>query len=209
MSSEFHKPALFGGREFEAYEGGTDPAAQSRAAHESAAAILTRARDSADPSVVKRLVHYTDEHGIDALAELWSHATAHSLPGALWRLYLVRLMIRSNPDAVSLIYTRGTEVLRTIDALVAGAPTPAGPQEVVELADRILRGVFEGDFALALERAAAFCRVAAAGATSLADDYDGAESDRADALTRRALRLSTIAADLAASAGLARADSLD
>ena len=209
MSSEFHKPALCGGREFEAYQGGEDPAMRTRAAHESAAAILTRARASADPAVVKRLVHYSDEHGIDALAELWAHATPHSLPGALWRLYLVRLMIRRSPDAVSLMYTRGADALSTIDALVAGAPSPAGPQEVVELADQILRGVFAGDFALALERAAAFSRVAAAGATSLADDYDSSETDRAADLTRRALRLSTYADDFRASAALARADALD
>jgi hypothetical protein len=92
---------------------------------------------------------------------------------------------------------------------VAGAPSPTGPQEIVELADQILRGVFDGDFALALDRAAAFCRVAAAGTTSLADDSDGVESDRAAEFTRRALRLATIADDLAASAALARADSLD
>ena len=69
MSSEFHKPALFGGREFEAYQGGEDPAMRTRAAHESAAAILTRARASADPAVVKRLVHYSDEHGKERRGE--------------------------------------------------------------------------------------------------------------------------------------------
>jgi hypothetical protein len=209
MADDFHKPALFGGREFEAYAGGDDPAIVMRVAHESARALLTRARRTSDPEVVDRLVHYTDEHGIDALAELWARSSAHSLPGALWRIYLVRVMIRHDPDGVSLMFRRGTETLPTIDALVAGAPVPAGPDEVTELADRILRGLFVGDFALALERAAAFCRVAAAGATNLADDQDAVHPDRASDLTTRALRLSMIAAELMATARLARSDDLD
>ncbi|MES1212002.1 MAG: DNA-directed RNA polymerase subunit beta, partial [Leifsonia sp.] len=130
MADEFHRPAFFGGDEFEAFAGGEDPAAVMRAAHESAHALLARAKSSGDPSVVDRLVSYTDEHGIDALAELWARSAAHSLPGALWRIYLVRVMIRQDPEGVALLFQRGTEVLRTIDPVVAGAPSPAGPQEV-------------------------------------------------------------------------------
>lgn len=209
VSERFHRPALFGGRELDAYAGADDPASVSRAAHESAAALVARARASADPGVVDRLVRFTDEHGIDALAELWARSAPHSLPGALWRLYLVRLMIRSDPDGTSLAFGRGSDELSTIDALVAGAPTPAGPAEIVELADRILRGVFDGDLALALERAAAFCRLAAAGCTSLAHDYDRSEPHRARDFDRRALRLATTADELRASARLARDGALD
>ena len=209
MADDFHKPALFGGSEFEAFAGSDDPAAVIRAAHETARALLARARESDDPAVIDRLVSYTDEHGIDTLAELWARATAHSLPGALWRLYLVRVMIRQDPEGVALLFQRGTEVLATIDPVVAGAPSPAGPQEVVELADRILRGVFEGDLGIALDRAAAFCRVEAAGATSIADDQDVVSPERASELTTRAARLATTAVELTACARLARSDSLD
>lgn len=209
MADDFHRPAFFGGGEFEAFPGGEDPASVMRAAHESAHALLSRAQDSDDPAVVERLIHYTDEHGIDALAELWARSAAHSLPGALWRIYLVRVMIRQDPEGVALLFQRGTEVLSTIDAVVAGAPTPAGPQEVTELADRILRGLFEGDFAIALERAAAFCRVEAAGASSVADDQDAASPDRASELTTRALRLTTTADELASCARMSRAGTLD
>jgi hypothetical protein len=209
MAGDFHRPTQFGGREFEAFVGGDDPAALTRAAHESARMLLARARATEDPGVVDRLVSYTDDHGIDALAELWARSAPHTLPGALWRIYLVRLMIREDPAGVSLVFQRGTEVLSTIDPVVAGAPTPAGPDEVIEVADRILRGVFEGDLANALERAAAFCRVAAAGATSVADDQDPVTPQRASELTTRALRLTTFAEDLTACARLARADALD
>jgi hypothetical protein len=209
MAEEFHKPALFGGREFEAYAGGDDPAALRRVAHESAHALLARVRASGDAGVLERVVNFTDEHGIDALAELWARSAARTLPGALWRIYLVRLMIRDDPEGVGLLFQRGTEVLPTIDVLVAGASIPVGPGEVIDVADRILRGVFDGDLALALDRAAAFCRVTAAGAVSVADDYETTGPERATDLTTRALRLSTIAEELGSAARLARSDALD
>ena len=136
---------------------------------------------------------YTDEHGIDAVAELWSRASARSLPGALWRLYLLRLLIRQDPTGTSFLFQRGTEVSATIDPVVAGAPTPTGPDEIVALADDILRGIFAGDFGIALDRAAAFCRVMAAGATSVADDSDATEPERTTELTTRALRFAELA----------------
>ncbi|WP_430647682.1 DNA-directed RNA polymerase subunit beta [Agromyces sp. GXS1127] len=212
MTADFHRPTRFPPRMFEGYLGAEDPAYVSRVAHDTAAAVLSRVRDDPDPEVVARLVSYTDEHGIDAIAELWSQASPKSLPGALWRIYLLRTMIRQDAQGVSLAFQRGTEVSHTIDPVVAGAPTPAGPAEVRELADTILRGVFSGDFAAALERATAFCRVAAAGFASLADDADAADAvhpDRPGMLTQRALRLSALAEELAACARLWRHDSLD
>ena len=110
---------------------------------------------------------------------------------------------------MALLFQRGTEVLSTIDPVVAGAPLPAGPDEITELADSILRGVFEGDFAIALERAAAFCRVTAAGALSIADDQEVANPERSTELTTRAQRLITTADELMSCARLARADMLD
>ena len=209
MPDRFHKPTLFPGGMFEAFLGGDDPAQISRVAHETAQALLARVREEQDPAVVDRLVAYTDAHGIDALAELWSRSNAKSLPGALWRIYLLRLLIRQDAEGTAYLYQRGTEVLTSIDPVVAGAPTPAGPAEITDLADRILRGLFEGDFAVALDRAAAFCRVAAAGAASVADDRDAFDADRASELTTRALRFTRTAEELTVCARLWRSDSLD
>ncbi|HZU93308.1 MAG TPA: DNA-directed RNA polymerase subunit beta, partial [Microbacterium sp.] len=89
-----------------------------------------------------------------------------------------------------------------------GAPVPADPDELVVLIDAILHGAFRGDFAVALDRAAAFCRVQASGATHVADDYEATEPQRASELTTRALRLSSYAQDLSASAVLWRIDGL-
>jgi hypothetical protein len=209
MADEFHKPTKFPGKIFESFVGGIDPAESSRIAHETAMALLARVRVDPDPDVVERLVAYTDENGIDTIAELWSRATPRSLPGALWRIYLLRLMIREDPHESSFLFQRGSEIIGTIDPVVAGASMPTGPDEIITLADQILRGIFEGDFAVALERAAAFCRVSAAGSASVADDSDAAEPARSAALTTRALRLSTLADELSSCARLWRHESLD
>jgi|SRR5690606_17727527 len=210
MADDFHKPTLFGGREFEAFPGAfVDPAVSRRVAHDTARGLVARVRDSDDPEVLERVVRFTDEHGLDTVAELWAMSGPHTLPGALWRIYLLRTMIRQDPEGVALLFQRGTELLRTIDPVVAGAPSPAGPNEVLELSERILRGAFEGDLAHALERASAFCRVEGAGATSVADDQEGAAPERSTELTTRAARLATIADELAACARLARDGGLD
>ncbi|WP_460943799.1 DNA-directed RNA polymerase subunit beta [Okibacterium endophyticum] len=209
MADEFHKPTMFPSNVFDVFEGGMDPAESSRITHETATALLARVRADPDPGVVDRLIAYTDIHGIAAIAELWSHATPRSLPGALWRIYLLRLMVKESPHESSFFYQRGSESLLTIDPVVAGASSPTGPAEVAALADQILRGVFDGDFAVALERAAAFCRVSALGCTSVADDAEIAEPERSSELTTRALRLSQLALELTGCARLWRQESLD
>jgi hypothetical protein len=205
---DFHKPVRRPAELFDRLFAADDPAEVSRVAHSTAHALLSRVREDPSVDVVARLVTFTDEHGIDDIAELWSRSPARSLPGALWRLYLLQLMIHDDPQTAALLYERGRTEIASADPLVAGAPTPASPDELVALIDTIMRGLFEGDFAVALERAAAFCRVQASGATHLADDYEQTESDRASALTTRALRLSTYATDLSACAGLWRRESL-
>ncbi|MEO6826738.1 MAG: DNA-directed RNA polymerase subunit beta [Microbacteriaceae bacterium] len=209
MAEDFHKPTQFSPSQFEAFQGSEDPAQISRVAHETAHALLSRVRAEPDTGVIDRLVGYTDEHGIDAVAELWARSSPRSLPGALWRIYLLRVLIRQDPEGTSFIFQRGTEVVPTIDPVVAGASMPTGPAEIIELADRILRGLFEGDLAVALERAGAFCRVSSAGCTSVADDIDATEPERATELTTRALRMSQIAAELTSCARLWRSGTLD
>jgi hypothetical protein len=206
---DHHRPVQFTDAEFQSIQGGDDPAVVNRVAHETANALLHRVRNDPDPEVVERLVTYTDTHGIDALAELWARVGANTLPGALWRIYLVRTLIKQSPEEISYFFQRGTQLVSTIDQVVAGAEQPTGPAEIVTLADQILRGLYTGDFAVALDRGAAFCRLVAAGATSVADESDLTAEDRASELTRRALRLSELAIELTAAANLWRRESLD
>jgi hypothetical protein len=209
MADDFHKPTQYSGDKFDTYEGGEDPAQILRVAHDTAHALVDKARETDDPAVIERLVAYTDANGIDALAELWARSSPRSLPGALWRIYLMRLVIRQDPQGTSLLFQRGTEVLPTIDAMVAGAPAPTGPDEITELADQILRGLFRGDFATALDRAASFSRVLAAGCTSVADDAEPINPEYGTELTTRAARLAQTAEEFTACARLYRAGNLE
>ena len=198
-SREFHKPVRRPAEVFDRAFAAEDPAEVSRVAHTTAHALLARVRADPDGTVVDRLVSFTDEHGIDDLAELVvAFAREDAAGSAVVKLYLVQLMIHDDPRTAALLYERGRAELASVDDVVAGAPSPAGPDELVALVDTILRGLFEGDFAVALDRAAAFCRVQASGATHLADDYEQTEPDRASTFTTRALRLSDYAADLSA-----------
>lgn len=205
---QYHKPVRRPADEIDRLFGVPDPAHTSHVAHSTAAALLARVRADPDAETVERLVAFTHTHGIDDIAQLWAHAPARSLPGALWRLYLVQLMIHRDPHTAALLYERGRVRIGSADPVIAGAPVPAGPDEMVRLVDTIMRGVFQGDFAVALERAASFCRVEASGATHLADDYEPTEPERASTLTARALRLSTFARDLSSCAALWRRDAL-
>jgi hypothetical protein len=209
MTREFHKPTRFEGHRFEAFMGSEDPARLYAVAHETARTLVDRGREPGAGELVERMIAYTDEHGIDSLAELWASAAPESLPGALWRLYLLRALVRQDPEAAANAFRRGVAALETADPAIAGAPNPAGPEEVAELADRILRGAFSGDLADALHRAAAASRILAAGTVQEADASDLVSPERASAFTIRAARLSTIGAELEGAARLERAGRLD
>lgn len=202
------RPARYASRWFEQFVGDMDPVARVQLAHETAAALLARVRTDADVDVVERLLALAADDGIDSVAELWADAPPHSLPGALWRIHLLRTMVAQQAVEVAAHFRVGADRLHTADPVVAGAATPTGPEEIAALADEILRGAFAGDLALALDRAAAFCRIAGAGALSEADARDAYDADAATRLTTRASRLATLADDLAASAALQRRDAL-
>ena len=96
------------------------------------------------------------------LAELWSHASAHSLPGALWRMYWLRDVVHRSPRGVSRAFELGmAEDYRS--HVVAGVPDPPSADEVVRTIDEILAGLYTGDMDIAMERCAAFAHVVALG----------------------------------------------
>ncbi|MFS0854682.1 DNA-directed RNA polymerase subunit beta [Microbacterium sp. 179-I 3D4 NHS] len=208
MPEQHHRPVRRPSQDFDNLVGAHDPAEETRIAHATASALLARVRADESGASADRLVAFTAEHGIDEIAELWSKAPSRTLPGALWRLYLLQLAIHADPQTAALLYERGRVELGSADAVIAGAPVPASPDELVVLIDTILRGAFRGDFAVALDRAAAFCRVQASGATHTADDYEPTEPVRASELTARALRLSSYGQDLSAAGILWRAGAL-
>lgn len=190
--------------------GGTTPgpAEVLEVAHQSAAVLVGAGRAARDDLVTARLVALVDDLGLDTVAELWAARPPRSLPGALWRLYAVREWVRRSPVQASREYAAG---LRFTDVahVVAGVPEPPTPQELAEVIDQILAGVFSGDLAIALERAAAFCHVLAAGRAELAHDADAGDALGATQLTADAAAIQAVAGDLVASAALWRRGVLD
>lgn len=192
------RPAFLSPAGLEAHGGTHDPVREIEAAHQTASVLVHAGRAAHDPALTARLVALVEELGLSTVADLWAGRPARSLPGALWRLYVLREWVRRDPAEASADYSAGRR-FSDVDDLVAGAADPTGPQEVRELADAILTGVFEGDLAVALDRAASFCRVVAAGRGERTEGEESAE---------RAAQLLGTADDLSAAAVLWRAEQL-
>ena len=154
--------------------GGTSPRSRAEIAAATAALVIAAGRDSASPVGERRLVDLADVIGLDTLAALWRDADPVSLPGVLWALYLVRQWCRTRSDEVCRLWRVGA-IYAPADAVVAGVSDDADPDAVRRMADAVLERAYRGDFAVALERAAAFFRVIAAGRRNSARAEDGAD----------------------------------
>lgn len=203
------RPAMLDPAQAELIEGDEDPASRSEVAHTTASAIVHGGRAGAeDPELVRRLVELVDTEGLDEIAALWHRSPHTTLPGTLWRLYLLREWVRRDPATVADRYRLGLERAEVAGA-IAGVAEPPGPEDVRALCDRVLSGVFDGDLAVALERAAAFLRVLATGSAMHADWIEEDDDDLAFTVTRRAGALLTTAEELEEAAVFYRAGKLD
>lgn len=178
-SPRFRRPAPLFNSVAEAIPGEPDPASSTDLAHDSAQALLDGVYRTADPEVVDRVVGLVAQEGLGDLAALWSASPATTLPGALWRLYVLHTWVQRNGDDVVRRYRAGS---RTVPGLryLSGIAEPPDVEQVRRTMDDILRGAFTGDLALALNRAGAVATVAAHGTAHLADreDVDEAEQER-------------------------------
>src|SRR5699024_297573 len=108
-----------------------------------------------------------------------------TLPGALWRLYLLREWVRRDPRTIAERYHLGVQRAE-VPGAIAGVASPPGPDEVLRTADAVLAGVYDGDLDVALDRAASFFRVVATGVALDADWVEGTDDALAVLMTRRA-----------------------
>lgn len=118
---------------------------------------------------VERLVALGDELGLDELAGMWSRAEPGTLPAALFALYVLRAWCRQRPNAAARLVSAG-RVHADVAAAVAGLPAHADGPDVVGVCDDLLRGALARDLPTSLSRAAALCRVLAAGRASGPED---------------------------------------
>ena len=102
MARQFHRPARLDPEAAEQIEGSADTAVASELAHRAAQALIggfPGTEDGDDPITRSSIVTAVATNGVDDIAELWADSPATTLPGALWRLFLVREWIRRDPSS--------------------------------------------------------------------------------------------------------------
>ena len=129
--------------------GGADPAEINEMCHASAAALLDRVHHTQDAELVERVLTLVDREGVDVIAELWSHADPDSLPGILWRLYLLRTWMRKNRESIARLWRVGEPSPPPLPRLPAWTRHRRKTTSHVPPI-RFLAGAFTGDFAVAL-----------------------------------------------------------
>lgn len=220
MARQFHRPARLDPEAAESIEGGVDTAVASELAHRAAQALVGGFPTTPDDPITREgVIAVVAGQGIDDVAELWADSPATTLPGALWRLFLVREWIRRDPALVERRYATvvdltgpdddGALASRLDAALAQGRPAIA-PEELRERLDSALAGALEGSVpALAplLATTSSFLGALAAGSAPqwIDDDAD----PLADRVTRRDSALLATADELADAAARAQAGLLD
>ena len=164
--NEFKRPSLPGNALFEAQADGADPAEMAAAGHRIATLLVRGPRSGDDQGLVDRVLHLADAEGLGIIADLWSHAAADSLAGALWRLYLLRTWVYRQPEQAAREFAAG-KAYAPVHEVLAGVVDPPGPDEVIALVDTVVRGIVGDDFDVTLDRAAAFAHIVGVGRAQL------------------------------------------
>ncbi|HLS50217.1 MAG TPA: hypothetical protein VK024_09505 [Actinomycetaceae bacterium] len=99
------RPAILEQPEAELIEGDHDTAESSELAHDTAQVVL--GHPDAPDDLALRIRTAIDEEGLDSVAGLWSRSPAATLPGTLWRLYLLLDWIERDPETVDARYGEG------------------------------------------------------------------------------------------------------
>jgi len=158
------RPAILDGEQAEYIVGDEDPAAGSEAAHTSAWALMGVADDEYGPDTVERLRQTVRTEGIDLAANLWSRSPEFTLPGALWRLYLLWEWYRRDPEAVRRRFDEGARAT-IIPGLERPVTVPDLDQVMGELHALLVGERTDDDLAPIIGDASRVMRVLAAGAT--------------------------------------------
>ena len=187
--------------------GGADPEELRELAHSTAAALLDRVHHTQDPEIVQHVITLVDAEGIEPIAELWANTDAQSLPGILWRLYVMRTWMRRNQKSLATLWREG-ELPPTAASAIAGINSSPHAEDIASTADSILSGAFTGDFAVALDRAATFCIVVSRALATRAHKSENSELNRRNAILKNARSLASTAQDFASGAKLWRENAL-
>lgn len=203
------RPAQLDDAQIEAIEGAADVAYNSEIAHTSAQALLKMGRHfrEDDPEVTARVIKLVDEEGVDVIAESWVNSPEDSLPGILWRGYLLREWIRKESDSVAVRYRAAQTLMETGEqedrCRFASVPKPGVLRQEWDL---VLNGTYEGDVPELLAGSARFLSVLGeVDSVWIASD----SHPLATRVTRRDSAFSVTAKEFAKAAKLAAAGELE
>jgi hypothetical protein len=201
----FRRPAALEPEEAEAIVGDADPAGDAEVAHTSAWALLGVPGEGLDESHVQRLRDRVAEAGVDIVADLWDRSPAFTLPGALWRLYLLWQWNEIDPGMLRKRFNEGKQVLTA-----QNLETPVELEDVLAETRRIMVGNgTEDDIADALNHAAQAMRIMATGITYGPEWILEDTHTLAHPVTRRPKALLETADELEAGATLASSGELN
>lgn len=150
------RPAQLRPEQIELIEGEVDTAATSELAHLTAHAVvpLNSLQVGLDPQAANRIQGIIDAEGVDSIAEIWANSPEDSLPGILWRGYLLREWIRRFGADVELRFVAAQKIAeRDEPEKLNQVSTPA---QIRASWDEVLRGNFAGDFLAVLRESARF-----------------------------------------------------
>lgn len=200
------RPAMLDPQAADAIVGDTDPALASEIAHTSAWALLGVGDEEFDAATVERLRASIDKEGVDGIAHIWSRSPSFTLPGALWRIFLLSEWVRRDRDLVNERFTQGADALLRQAGPNHHTQWPEGLS--VETVDAHCRALLHGqltddDLDGICRQAAALMRVLAAGENAHwiedpADPLAHPVTTRAQALVRTADELEDAALRAAA-----------
>lgn len=151
MSRQFHRPARLEPETAESLLVTEDTAVASQLAHHTAQ-LLLGVPDDGDRLTRDGVLAAVARHGVDDVAEMWASSPATTLPGVLWRLFLVREWIRRDPALIERRYattvdltaggTRQPDAAATarLEAALAQGRAVPDPEQVRAQIDTLLQG---------------------------------------------------------------------
>lgn len=226
MTRQFHRPVLMEPAEAERYTGAEDTAATSALAHQSAQLLIGGylGADTDTTLTAAGLRKVVASHGVDVIGELWATSPAGTLPGALWRLLLLREWIERDPALVESRYATAVTIndddaaqARFEAALPQARRVDSVAQVQAQLNELLLGGAFAGSQRTPSRRSQLYPTLLASAALlerlSRASEQDSWITDENDPLydvvTSRARALATTAAELHEAASKAAVGKLD
>ncbi|WP_288814712.1 hypothetical protein [uncultured Varibaculum sp.] len=199
------RPAMLDAEQAENIPGAEDAASSSEVAHLVAQTLLGIEKESDEN--VQRLRQLLESGGIDTVSELWSTSPASTLPGTLWRLYLVYQWYLRNPQLVNERFQQGLAALDIGDIF----SREHSDKSVANLMDK-LAALWQAQTSIAelaplLDRVSDFLQVLASGVS--AEWIKDSRDELADSVTLRPQALLQTADDLKLSARAAKANHLN